>query len=60
MTHKFYKKMKLEVTVKVDDLCEMMVLNQREFASLIHIVRVENGSINASTSTLSEIGQAAH
>lgn len=28
--------MKLEVTVKVDNLCETMVLNQREFASLIH------------------------
>ena len=56
---------KLEVAVKVRDLRENMGLSQREFASLIGkpqstIARIENGSMNASTKILSEIGQATN
>ena len=50
----------LEIAMKVHDLRENMGLSQREFANLIGkpqstIARIENGSMNASTKTLSEI-----
>lgn len=55
----------LEVAVKVRDLRANMGLSQREFANLIGkpqstIARIENGSMNASTKILSEIGQATN
>ena len=55
----------LEVAVKVHDLRANMGLSQREFANLIGkpqstIARIENGSMNTSTKTLSEIAQATN